>query len=74
MLSATQQLVELAVKQPGLKLLQLLLGSHALTTAAAIVSTSYWATPQVRQHHCSGHSSDCLVGDVSFVKLLHCAV
>ncbi|WIA14201.1 hypothetical protein OEZ85_002740 [Tetradesmus obliquus] len=47
LLSATQQLVELAVKQPELKLLQLLLGSHALTTAAAIVSTSYWATPQV---------------------------
>jgi hypothetical protein len=47
LLTATQQLVELAVKQPGLRLLQLLLGSHALTTAAAIVSTSYWATPQV---------------------------
>lgn len=47
LLSATQKLVDLAVKQPELRLLQLLLGSHALTTAAAIVSTSYWATPQV---------------------------
>jgi hypothetical protein len=42
--------VQLAVQQPGLGLMQLLLGSHALTTAAAIVSTSYWATPQVRTH------------------------
>jgi hypothetical protein len=47
LLAATQQLVQLAVQQPGLGLMQLLLGSHALTTAAAIVSTSYWATPQV---------------------------
>lgn len=42
-----QQLAALARLQPGLGLLEMLLGSQVLQTAAAIISSNYWASPLV---------------------------